>query len=493
MPVVLAGVYIWRAHGAVPPEIRFSDDFFYYVVPSTNWVDGNGSSFFPGEATNGYHPLWFLWLALLALLTGRGSVYFAAVDLSILALLIGFFFCFERFLHAVTRDRVAAVVGASISAVGLSSLATAGVETALAVFSAALLLAFIARKPVSAMTDRDALIAGLLGAFMVLSRLDSLVLFALIAIVVMPSLDWRRRGALGVGALPVGVYMVFNVVTYGHVATSSMAAKTLTLYWPPNIWFLSHPSPLLGLVIVTAVVLVAAAIVVLVRGDDRTCLRRVCAALAVAPLLQLGAQAVGSGWALFPWYFYLFGMGCGLATALVVARLRAGDRRRKVALPLALAALLLMGVRLVLGSVTPDQWQVDIAAIAERLKAFAADHPGVYAMGDAAGTPAWQMRQPVVHLEGLMMSAEFLDRIRDRDPLGSVFRAYDVDYYVTVRFEGAGGSCVFVTEPNFEQSSPRAPRMAKTICAKPVLAAAQGENYELRVYRVDPATGDIVG
>jgi hypothetical protein len=492
VPAVLICVYLWRAAGGLDPAVRFSDDFFYYVIPSMNWADGNGSTFFPGEPTNGYHPLWFLWMALLHVIGGSGAAFFALVDLSLLALLVGFFCCFDRFLRDVSGDRLAAVIGASLSTLFLSTLSMAGVETALAVFSAAALLAFLVRKPVAEMTARDAVLAGLLGAFLVLSRLDSAVLLIMLALIVVPRLDWRRRGMLAVGAIPLAGYVAFNLVTYGYVGTTSMAAKTLRAYWPPNLWFLLHPSAVTGVLVVTAILGTLAAVVALTRRDDRPDIRRICVALAVAPILQLTAQALTSGWGLFPWYFYIFGMAVGVAIALVGARLRADRRGRRVAVAAALLALLL-GVRMIVGAFTPDHWQVDIAAIAQRLTAFSADHPGVYAMGDAAGTPAWEMGQPVVHLEGLMMSASFLDRIRAGAPLQAVFRDYGVNYYVNVRSERSDGTCADIAEPNPQQASPRAPHMSMTACANPVLEFQQGPEYLVRVYRIDPQTGGAIG
>jgi hypothetical protein len=491
VPAMLACVFTWRAAGGLPPELRFSDDFFYYVIPSMNWVQGHGSTFFPGEFTNGYHPLWFVWIALLHVVAGNGFLFFAFVDLSILALIVGFFFVFERVLRSVTGGELAAAVGAAVATAVLLPLSTAGVETALTAFAAAVLLWLLLRTPLSAMTVRDAGLAGLAGAVMVLSRLDSVVLLILVVAIAVVRFDWRQRAALLLGAAPIPVYLAMNVAVSGHLATTSMAAKTLGVYWPPNLWFVSHPSLAVGIVTVTALVAAVAAIAWLTRRDDRADVRRICLALGSVSLFQILAQALTSGWVLFPWYFWSLCLVLGLVAALVTEHVGAGGRRRAVGIPAGVAVLLL-GVRLVLGSFTPDQWQVDIAAAAGRLHAFAEDHPGVYAMGDAAGTPAYAMGQPVVHLEGLMMSADFLTRIREEQPLHRVLLDYGVDYYVTVREDDAPGGCVEVTEPSVEQSSPRAPHLAMTICANPVLAFDEGTDYRVRVYRIDRATGRAV-
>jgi hypothetical protein len=492
-PAVIVIAYMWRIFGGVDPTDRFGDDFFYYVVPAGNWVDGAGSTFFPGEPTNGYHPLWFLWIALLHRLAGNGAIFFGLVDLTLMVLLVGFFFLFERFLRRVTGERLAAVVGAAVAAITLSVIAMPGVETALAAFVAALLLDYLSRKPLVDQSMRDAAVVGLLGAFVVLSRLDAAMLVLGLAVAVFPRWDWRRLVAVAIGAAPVYLYLAFNLVVFGRLSTTSMAAKSLDFYWPPNWWFMWHPSPVVAPVVVIAVVLTAVAIAVMVRRSENADTRRIALALAAAPLLQLVAQAVMSGWALFPWYFYFFLMALGLAAALLFAQLRRRNALRFVGIPLGAIMLVTLPLGLVAG-LTPDKWQVEIAVIAQRLQAFSIDHPGVYAMGDAAGTPGWMVKRPIVHLEGLMMSHDFLDRIRRRQPLEQVFRAYHVNYYVAVRADGEDeNGCPRFAEPDPEQASARAPHMAMTICNRPIEVIRAGTRYpDVRIYRIDPATGEAI-
>src|SRR5829696_5674946 len=127
LPAVIVGVFLWRIFAGGDPVDRLTDDFFYYLTPAQNWADGAGSVYFPGEPTNGYHPLWFLWVALLYGTVGYGSVFFGLLDLSVMALMIGFYFLFERFLRRITGERLAAAVGATVATVLLAVIAFAGV------------------------------------------------------------------------------------------------------------------------------------------------------------------------------------------------------------------------------------------------------------------------------------------------------------------------------------------------------------------------------
>ncbi|WP_280826862.1 hypothetical protein [Mycobacterium sp. OTB74] len=454
-----------------------------------NWVSGHGATFFPGEPTNGYHPLWFLWLSALIWIFGDGPTLFAMVDLSITALLIGFFFMFRSFLRRVTRHSLSATAGACVALIAIAPRAMWGLEMALVAFVAAVVLCFFSAKPIADRSARDAAVGGLLVAVMVLSRLDSAAFIPGLFVVAFPLWDWRKRCAFVGGLSPAFGYAVFNLIVYGHVATTSMAAKSLSLYLPPNWHFITTETPFAGareLLVGAAVIM---AVLLLVHRKSDSDIRRLSIALATTPILQLLAQLFLSGWAPYPWYWYFDFMTIGLAVALVVERLqetRLSDIRISA---FAVAAVLLAYPLSFQGGLTPNR---DIARIATQLQHFAADHPGVYAMGDAAGTPGWVLGRPIVHLEGLMMSHQFLDRIRQGQPLPQVFRDYHVNYYVAVRPSATDpDGCLEYFEPNPSQSSPRSPHLTATVCRPPLNEFTVSDRYLVRIYAVDPNTGAI--
>lgn len=482
----IVGIFLQRAFGGTDPTLRFFDDFFYYVKPAQNVVAGYGSVYFPGEPTNGYHPLWFLWVAVLWWITGGGSVFFGLIDLSLMALILGFFILYQRFLLRVTGQQVAAAIGAAVAAIFLASMATAGVELALAAFAVALLFDALTRKPLAQFGLRDVATIGLLGSFLVLSRLDAAILAPGLAIAVGRRWDWKRWAVLLTGGTPVGLYFAFNLLSYGHVSTTSMKAKSLASYWPPNFYGLANQSLQFAVIILAVVGVVVA----LWRGEG-TDVRRIALALATAPLLQFAFHSIFSGWMLFPWYFYLTVMTFGLGAGLLVSRWLGGKVLRLRMVPLSLAGVLgiLAGV---FGSITPDRHQKEISVIAHQLQTFSADRPGVYAMGDAAGAAGYLMDQPIVHLEGLMMSHDFIERIQQRQPLEQVFRDYHVNYFVSVWSEDAGNGCRHFIEPAPLQSSSRAPHMEMTTCVSPIKVIEPGSIYQVRIYRIDPRTGQAV-
>ena len=488
----VAGGFLWRIVSGIDPAERFFDDFYYYVKAAQNWVDGAGSTFFPGEPTNGYHPLWFLWLALIYRVTGAtDTVFFASVDISIMVLLAGFFVLFERFLFRVTQDRLAAVCGATFAAIRLIPVCAYGVETALTCFAAALLLERLTARPMREQSVRDAALIGLTGAFLVLSRLDAMLLAPALAVIALMRWDIKRLAAAAMGAAPAFLYFAFNIVVFGSAFTTSMSAKSLSFYLPPNFHFLDV-MPTVTVFFHISVAATSVVILLLLRRRERTDPRLVAFALVSAPVLQFLMQALMSGWMMFGWYFYFSTMVLGLGTALLAQELR--QLRISAWLgALVSAAALAGGALWMADSMRPNAAQLEIAQLSRRLSVFAEAHPGTYAMGDAAGTPGWMVKQPIVHLEGLMMSRDFLDRIREQRPLEETFRDYGVSYYVAVRSEGRrADGCLDFAEPGSVQASPRAPSMKMTICEAPIEIVKTGPSYDARIYRIDPATGRAV-
>lgn len=487
IPLSIIATSVWRIVHLEPTD-RFFDDFFYYIDVARNWTSGHGSTFFPNEPTNGYHPLWFLWLSALLRLCGGGSLFFAMVDLSIAALLIAFFFLYRTFLCRVTGQNVAAVIGAGIAVVAIAPRAMWGLEMALVACAAAAVLAFFARHPMTDDCARNGLIAGVLVSVMVLARLDSAVLIPGIVVAGFWTASTKNRCGFAVGLTPVLGYAMVNLVEFGRIETTSMAAKSLSTYLPPNWHIITTESPFPG----ARELLVGAAMVtvfVLIRHHPSTVIRRLSIALASAPAVQLSAQLVFSGWSAYPWYWYFDLMTIGLAVALVLARVQ--QNRHRVGVTVVAVLLLLASYPLSFqGGQHPNR---DIAQLTAQLRAFAAEHPGVYAMGDAAGTPGWLIGRPIVHLEGLMMSHRFLDRIRQGQPLTEVFRDYHVSYYVAVRPSGpeATGGCLRFAEPAASQASPRAPHLTANVCGEPATVLTVGDRYRARIYRVDPASGVI--
>jgi hypothetical protein len=191
---------------------------------------------------------------------------------------------------------------------------------------------------------------------------------------------------------------------------------------------------------------------------------------------------LSSTWQIWRWYLYplvpCVALGAGLGVRWLRERyervtgwLPLGARLAAWALPFTVLATSL-GAR---GSIAAGIYES-----AARIAAFEAQHPGRYAMGDAAGMAGFLMRRPPFQLEGLVADYSFLEHMRRRDDLVSVLREYDIDYLIDRGPDDRVDGCGQVSVPNARQAGSASPKMTGRFCGGIDLAK------NLRVFELKP-------
>jgi hypothetical protein len=320
--------------------------------------------------------------------------------------------------------------------------------------------------------------AGFLAALVVLSRLDTalfLLLYFVALVVERGLLPVKRLPWICVGLIPVFLYGLSNVWFFGSIGPVSSSAKHLApgfAFSTKTLETVFYPLGLVGMAFLIPAVLL------IVAGIGYGLVHRRQPALFWAMLLftpvYLMVLSFSSDWGLWIWYRYPFIVSAIAALLLVREALPEWTWTRYALAPatFVLCALFCLGLRK-----TPQNAQV--VNLATELKDFAAGHPGIYGMGDAAGTPAVVMGQPIVQLEGLVMDNRFLENIREERNLLDVLRAYGVRYYVSTNAEPSANGCFDLSEPKV--AGPRSPRMRATLCKAPVKSFASGQ-FEVWVF-----------
>ena len=222
-------------------------------------------------------------------------------------------------------------------------------------------------------------------------------------------------------------------------------------------------------------VIVAGAGVFIRRFQWRVAARQhaVLSALFLFPVVHYTVLCALSDWTVWPWYYYSLCYALLAATAvLLVGATRERVRASSIALSVAGLAL---GVYVISYAVLKRP-RTMLGHVAE----YARKHPGTYAMGDGAGTPAFFGESPFVQMEGLTMDAEYLAFLRAHEALPDVLRHYHADYYVS--FRGApDGPCLLFNEP--QQGGPRSPKLQGRVCTPPLDGIVE-DGVEVDVYRV---------
>jgi len=506
-----------------------SDDFFYYAQVARNLAMHGLSSFDGIHLTNGYHPLWLLTLALATKLFAIGGWLDASTDLPLAAAFDAILFALAMtiayFVYRLLRQHCGTLASCSIQMLAtlyVLLLLRSGMEVGLVLATLFALLYFRLRSGFC-WSAHQCFFYGLIAATVTLSRLDSLLLVALLFVFdLLPNaarLGSARRCTLwfSVGMTPVALYLLSNLFLFHTLLPISGAAKQLR--WHPYLPSLAALRSLLPFLtwqtfflFGLCLLLVIAALARIAFGRQR--IPRDCSSffciLLLFPFLHLYAVTSLSDWGVWPWYLYPWLPAAVLAATLLFANRKDPaaeqlDKNRPINTgqrPLAqmdrylaaLACFFASGFYLIFWSYilvnSGAPLNNPMVATAVELRQFAHTHPGIYAMGDRAGAVGYLAPMPVIQLEGLMMDKPFLDNIRHQRDLQDVLHDYGVRYYIaTFRSETlhsadlsqseinhlgiSSDGCYHAKEP--AQAGPDSPAMRTHLCQSPVAVFHHGD------------------
>ncbi len=517
---VLATVRIAASNRVGAPSL-FVDDAYYYFKIAQHVVAGDGSTFDGISHTNGYHPLWLVVLLPVFAIVRSRTAALTVVKALCGALWIAALWQVGRIGRAIGAP-VAMLIGclpiAVYTAAAPRALPFAGVETGLVL---PLLLAAIVPLVRAARTGpREEWIAGVWLAVAVLARLDAVYVVGFLAVLVAlratAARGPHRVGALARVALPGAAVFVadllVNRIWFGAALTTATRAKTMTPptanNYPLHQYFNDPASmPIIvgvgtasGLVVVAALLAARAS-----RGERARRAPLVRLADIVAALWLAGALATvvfdrQSSWALYPWYYYeaflvlLLGPGVVLAALLPALRLPALSARTLTgAAAGALAVGAVAGVLLRVAADGGENFLTQNAAAAIALNKVL-PHDAVVAMGDRAGVVGYFLDRPVVQLEGIVGSNEYLDAVR-HGHAHAFLRREHVTYYaksanlatrLLLEHDGGPGAaaheCGFRFEPYFGGGD----KVVFNVCRRDIVYAtpvAHGEQLVVWRYR----------
>ena len=488
MALALAAGCVFFANlrfGSAVMGVAFQDDFYYYATVARNLALHGWSTFDGIHLTNGYHPLWLGILAALTWLNGGGSdrrfaLMLECVQAGLLGATALFVFRIARRFCSLPWALTIQLLTASLALIQLRS----GMEAGLAIVAAFALLDFRGSARFS-WSARNAFLYGLLASLLVLSRLDAGLLVALlIAFDVLPAALRKETSsaslaAFAAGLAPVALYLGLNVIVFGTLLPISGTAKQLRHHHTPSARALASfweqivhgKSPVYALFAV--LVVIALLYLAIRRRSPLAGHRGVMTAVLLFPLVHVLLICCMSDWLVWDWYLYPWPIAGVFACCLLLA---AGSRhavwmgQAGSAAFAGTFALFVMYVLLLYTGTNPAQSLTYLAG--EDVARFAAEHPGIYAMGDRAGAVGYLSSQPVIQLEGLMMDKAYLENVREGKDLRSVLRSYGVRYYISTEYPDKLTKCFLAREP--VQAGLDSPVMTGMFCSKPLAAYPHG-------------------
>lgn len=484
----------------------FEDDAFYYFAIARNISHGLGSTFNGIDLTNGYHPLWLC--LLVPIFWSLPSTPAALTGVTVVAAIL-------MLVAAASLDRIRPMLGGAkftlsvtplvlVGSVG-PSLWFNGMETGLLLTCMILLGEQYVRSQgfrLDLLAMRDQLTIGALVTLCILARLDSAIvlggLFLWLCLGPPKAERWDINFALQTASIPfvtLTSYLVLNQAIFGTWTPVSGQAKALGDGGNANtlVQFLASP-PLfdrntwLGAV----AIIVALSMIYARRKVNGTVSHALIfgAIVIVGGFLTMTYYAINSSWSLWPWYFYTSPLGLAFTLPALFAAIRIS---RNVARLLALVTMVgmlsasIMWAQLSLGGQRGQAFVRDAAKVATMVDAIPVNGPA--AIGDRAGALGFNMQRPIVHLEGLVGPASYLEALRNAD-VASFLHDRGVGLYIRVdAFAGApeptaGTGCRSFPEPN----QGRGPKVRITVCDQDLVLdhpLADGTSYRVWRYRAE--------
>lgn len=445
--------------------INVPDDAYYYLEIGTRWARDGEATFDGVHATNGFHPLWQLWVAGLSRAFEADALVRASLITELVALCVAVLLVARVVRHRFGPWSATAVilVGSSPAVVpGLSD----GMESGVSILALALLLVVLVRyfeNPRRA----TAVGVGVCCGLVVLARLDFLTAIWIVPIAVYwPGRRLRRVLEMSIAAgLTVLPYFVWNLTRFGHLlsvsgtrklqmmdgATAAEFGSRLSWGYAGYVWSragellvgassLANPGITWALSLTTGVALIAAAVWAWIRvtrggskvppGPDPAWTPETCAIVVLSTVIVV-KTAVGlvtlPTWST-AWYAGPFQLGAGFAIVvgcvrsaeILLERVRRESNRRLASVFAVVAFVSVFATAPLVrpwtssdGHETGLTWQ---RAIDEAV-AWLDQHPqpGRYGAYDAGLLAFGLDPTTVVNLDGLVNDYDYLDLVADPD------------------------------------------------------------------------------
>lgn len=465
--IILAAVAAALPFLHADPRYSFFDDFFYYLIPARAFLEHGQFAFWPGMATNGFHPLWMAVVVTAQAFTGGGVMLYALLRALMAALAVMTWHQGASLAQTCGASRKNAQLAGWLCFALALRIGMQGMEVALAIPLLLALLRRLQQEPWA--TPRAAFLTGLLVSAVVLSRLDAVLLLVPVGIWVLvakrPPL--RIMIACMAGMLPVIAYLLLNHTVMGMWLPVSGLAKQLKpigFSITPLLWMFyvnqeALPAMAMSFLLLTVIALLARRLGGLAQ------------AYLCGVILYYGVQCSLSDWQLWFWYYYpLVALPPLVLVAFDRALSRIGER---VLVAMTVGLVLLVAIETVQ---YPHSRHGRVLSQSQLLVPFVKAHPGRYAIGDFAGSVVELTQVPMLQIEGLMGDGALLDPIRRRAPLAELLRAHVIDYYITVAPEQEG-HCYHFREPR--QAGPASAVMEGKSCTAPLWRNTNGVAFTI--------------
>ncbi|MBN1496601.1 MAG: hypothetical protein JXA07_07520 [Spirochaetes bacterium] len=484
--LAMAGIILfYKFHAGYPGCLAFfDDDFFYYLKIAENISLHGFSSFNNIHATNGYNPLWMIFLVPLHKVScGSGTAQMVLISAVIFISMILIYLLardiFSRFIGGTLLPSLYASFIVYLSII----ISWGGMEVHLTILFALALIRCLMRYEDELDDPKRAMMLGFLSSLLLLSRLDAFILVLCILLFVMPrscstlSAYMKRLFFFGAGGLLLPAYFASNMVLFNTFMPISGMAKqlkntisfgtgyvnTILLYLKVNIYGRSYMLTTLALTL-----LAIAGIILRYRQIKELPSQMLLLSCIAFPFLSGIVQSLVSDFPIWPWYLYPWIISF-VASLIVLHNLtKRVNLLRTIGYGAFIGTCLLIFYSYIVTRHISESSPENNGMYVEAVKIsefFKNDNTSIIGIGDRAGIASYLLKNPVIQLEGLVMDREYLRHIENQDNLIKVLKKYEVSYYIIHRIERDSSRCYRVIEP--VQGGTVSKKMKGVLCYAP--------------------------
>lgn len=402
--------------------IHVEDDSYYYLVTAKNIAASHISTFDGQSLTNGYHPIWMLFLVLQQMIFGTSPAIMYIVELLLLTASLYIFLDLIREENFITGAAFTVIF-----CIVVNSFALKGMETSIFIFFLALFISYIASNGLN--TSSQACIVGILASACIGARIDAAVFIIPMVLLGLPTLRLRVTALSVLGALGL-CYALFNLASFGTALPVSGSVKSIgglqintALFaqiagiWQEGDSTYRNAYEALTSPYTWIIALFIGSPIIFLLSKKGSIGRILIVSFIVGFILYSAKIVFVSSWKLSVWYFYPIAIGAlgymyTIIPLLSKVNFRLANAVRVGGLVAATLAYAVVTVRPALAADARRGFHV-INELA--LQRFGPVLNGErIAMGDKAGSLAFAYDGPLVQLEGLVNDVEYYRVLRER-------------------------------------------------------------------------------
>ncbi len=424
-------------------EAPFTDDFYYYLTTVRNLVDIGLISFDGISLTNGFQPLWFLYITIIFYLFENYIIFNLIIIISIFLFSFLTYLNFRKFLLSEGYQFFESHMISSLISYLTLFFSKNGMEISIAIYLFSLSLVYF---------KKNVFFFCLLSFLTFLSRLEFLIFyFVLLSNEILTKrkiLELKYIINLLFLPLLISIYIIINIYYFGLPFPESGVAKSLTnkiLVNKETFSFLFTEG--FGMRFISVLFCINIFGIFLIRSKNTNNFTKISI---ITTILFFLSNSIRSSWPLWTWHFFFL----AISTPLIINDILKIINFKKYNIILYLTGIFFVASYSFLLFLNFNVNNDHMLNIAKKVKEnYKSSENTIFAMGDMAGKVSFLLNKNLIQLEGLVGGKRIINKIRNEENLCKVLQELKVDKYFTTKVKKIDNKSFYAEEPSLDSKN----------------------------------------